>query len=53
MYPQILNVRSMPEERKLRILYVSPEINPFLQTTKVADFVRKLTSINARERNGD
>lgn len=32
----------MSEERKLRILYVSPEINPFLQTTKVADFVRKL-----------
>ena len=32
----------MSEERKLKILYVSPEINPFLQTTKVADFVRKL-----------
>ena len=32
----------MSEERKLRILYISPEINPFLQTTKVADFVRKL-----------
>lgn len=29
-------------EEKLRILYVSPEINPFLQTSKVADFVRKL-----------
>ena len=27
---------------KLRILYVASEINPFLQTTKVADFVRKL-----------
>lgn len=26
----------------LRILYVSSEISPFLQTTKVADFVRKL-----------
>jgi starch synthase len=25
---------------KLRILYVASEINPFLQTTKVADFVR-------------
>lgn len=32
----------LSEERKLRILYISPEINPFLQTTKVADFVRKL-----------
>lgn len=27
---------------KLRILYVAAEINPFLQTSKVADFVRKL-----------
>jgi starch synthase len=27
---------------KLRILYVASEINPFLQTTQVADFVRKL-----------
>lgn len=27
---------------KLRILYASSEINPFLQTTKVAEFVRKL-----------
>jgi starch synthase len=27
---------------KLRILYASSEINPFLQTTQVADFVRKL-----------
>ena len=27
---------------KLRILYVATEINPFLQTTQVADFVRKL-----------
>ena len=26
----------------LKILYVASEINPFLQTTKVADFVRKL-----------
>ncbi|MCC5921431.1 MAG: glycogen/starch synthase [Cyclobacteriaceae bacterium] len=26
----------------LRILYVASEINPFLQTTQVADFVRKL-----------
>lgn len=32
----------MSEDRKLRILYASPEINPFLQTTKVADFVRRL-----------
>jgi len=32
----------MSEDRKLRILYASPEINPFLQTTKVAEFVRKL-----------
>lgn len=28
--------------RKLRILYVASEINPFLQTSEVADFVRKL-----------
>jgi starch synthase len=27
---------------KLRILYVASEINPFLQTTHVADFVRRL-----------
>jgi starch synthase len=27
---------------KLRILYVSSEINPFLQTSEVAEFVRKL-----------
>lgn len=27
---------------KLRVLYVASEINPFLQTTEVADFVRKL-----------
>lgn len=27
---------------KLRILYVASEINPFLQTTKVADFIRNL-----------
>ncbi len=27
---------------KLRILYVASEINPFLQTTEVADFVRSL-----------
>lgn len=27
---------------QIRILYVASEINPFLQTTKVADFVRKL-----------
>lgn len=27
---------------KLRILYVASEINPFLQTSKVAEFVRKL-----------
>jgi starch synthase len=28
--------------RKLRILYVASEITPFLQTTEVADFIRKL-----------
>ncbi|MCU0429165.1 MAG: glycogen/starch synthase [Cytophagaceae bacterium] len=28
--------------RKLRILYVASEMNPFLQQTQVADFVRKL-----------
>jgi starch synthase len=27
---------------KLRVLYVASEINPFLQTTQVADFLRKL-----------
>ena len=27
---------------KLRILYVASEINPFLQTTDVADYVRRL-----------
>lgn len=27
---------------KLRILYVASEINPFLQTSEVADFIRKL-----------
>ena len=27
---------------KLRILYVASEINPFLKTSDVADFVRKL-----------
>src|SRR5210317_2661784 len=27
---------------KLRILYVASEINPFLQTSEVADFVRRL-----------
>ena len=27
---------------KLRILYVASEINPFLQTSGVAEFVRKL-----------
>ncbi len=30
------------EDNKLKILYASPEIDPFLNTTKVADFVRKL-----------
>jgi len=30
------------EDQKLKILYASPEINPFLQTTKVAEFVRQL-----------
>lgn len=29
----------------LRILYVASEINPFLQTSKVADFVRKLPQV--------
>ena len=28
--------------QKLRILYVASEVNPFLQTSKVADFLRKL-----------
>ncbi|HRG07399.1 MAG TPA: glycogen synthase, partial [Cyclobacteriaceae bacterium] len=27
---------------KIRILYVASEINPFLQTTEVSEFVRKL-----------
>jgi starch synthase len=30
---------------KLRILYVASEINPFLKTTEVADFVRKLPQV--------
>lgn len=30
---------------KLRILYVASEINPFLESTKVADFVRKLPQV--------
>ena len=30
------------EDQKLKILYASPEIDPFLNTSKVADFVRKL-----------
>lgn len=30
---------------KLRILYVASEINPFLQTTEVADFVRRLPQV--------
>jgi starch synthase len=30
---------------RLRILYVASEINPFLQITKVADFVRKLPQV--------
>lgn len=28
--------------RKLRILYVASEINPFLQVSEVAEFLRKL-----------
>ncbi len=32
----------MTQMSKLRILYVSSEVDPFLNTTKVADFVRKL-----------
>lgn len=30
---------------KLRVLYVSSEISPFLETTKVADYVRKLPEV--------
>ncbi len=30
---------------KLRILYVASEINPFLQTTEVADFIRQLPQV--------
>ncbi len=30
---------------KLKILYVASEINPFLQTTEVADFVRKIPQV--------
>ena len=30
------------EDSKLKILYASPEIDPFLCTTKVAEFVRQL-----------
>jgi starch synthase len=38
----LLNLNSGVCMSKLRILYVASEINPFLQTTKVADFVRHL-----------
>lgn len=34
--------KSVKNMSKLRILYVASEINPFLQTSKVAEFVRKL-----------
>jgi starch synthase len=37
---------------KLRILYVASEVDPFLSTTQVADFVRKLPAA-MQERNGD
>jgi starch synthase len=38
---------------KLRILYVASEINPFLQTSEVADFVRKLPQAMQEKGNGD
>ena len=32
----------MSKDRKLRILFISPAINPFLEMSKVSDFVRRL-----------
>jgi starch synthase len=30
---------------KLRILYAASEINPFLQTSEVADFIRRIPQV--------
>ncbi len=38
----LCEIKSYIYMSKLRILYVASEINPFLQTSEVADFVRKL-----------
>ncbi len=35
-------IKSIHNMSKLRVLYVASEINPFLQTSEVAEFVRKL-----------
>ena len=40
--PRFQNLQKKSPMGKLRILYVASEINPFLQTTEVSDFVRKL-----------
>ena len=40
--PFVRSIKSLKHMSKLRILYVASEINPFLQTSEVADFVRKL-----------
>ena len=37
-----LNINHRTHMSKLRILYVATEINPFLQTSEVADLVRKM-----------
>jgi hypothetical protein len=38
---------------KLRVLYVASEINPFLQTSEVADFCAQTSTGDAGKRDGD
>jgi hypothetical protein len=45
-----LNFKNMS---KIRILYVASEIDPFLQTSEVANFVRKAPPGDAGEGYGD
>ena len=42
MHPFYGHIKKSTFMSKLRILYVASEIDPFLQTSEVADFVRKL-----------
>ncbi len=42
MHPFYGHINKLTFMSKLRILYVASEIDPFLQTSEVADFVRKL-----------